>query len=233
MASKYINEDVNQLTVKELKAGIQSLAKVANQRLRQLEKSGVAKSSPAYNYVERLFYDNERSKSESVRRNTFLTTTAKGEMKFQTAVSKMKQSDLRKEFTKLQDFLSAKTSTVSGTKTNITDNMKKYKEKVKEDYGVDLDEEEIGSFFDDALFKHFQIIYGSDELNGLMASASAHKLSSEEVNLILKESGFTRDTSFENAPPLSNYVGSMQNWKERSFEGAESDGESIFDTDGL
>ena len=48
MASKYLNENVNSLTEKELKAGIQSLAKVANQRLRQLEKSNKATSSPAY-----------------------------------------------------------------------------------------------------------------------------------------------------------------------------------------
>lgn len=233
MASKYINEDVNQLTVSDLKAGIQSLAKTANQRLRQLEKSGVSKSSPAYKYVERLFYDMERSKTESVKRNAFLTTTARGEIKFKTATSKMKQSELRTEFTKLQDFLSAKTSTVTGTKTNITDNMKKYKEKVKADYGVDLDDAEIGSFFDDALFKNFQIIYGSDELNALMASASAHKLTSAEVKLILKESGFSMSTTFENTPPLSIYEDYMQKWKEKNFEGAESDGESIFDTDGL
>lgn len=233
MASKYINEDVNQLTTKELKAGIQSLAKTANQRLRQLEKSGVAKSSPAYKYVERLFYDMERSKTESVKRNTFLTTTKNGNIKFVTALSKKKQSELRTEFTKLQDFLTAKTSTVTGTKTNITDNMKKYKEKVKADYGVDLDENEIGSFFDDALFKQYQIIYGSDELNALMAAASARKLTSSEVKIILRASGFTMNTAFENAPPLSIYEDNMQKWKEKTFEGAESDGESIFDTDGL
>lgn len=229
MASKYLNENVNTLTEKELKAGIQSLAKVANQRLRQLEKSNKATSSPAYKYIERLAFDASKTKSTSTDKYSFIGETKWGEIKFNTATTKMSQSQLRQEFSFLQRFLNTKTSTVSGVKKNIEKGYEKFKEQYEKATGSSLGEGMI-ELWGDSLFKHFSEIYGSDEAENLMQQIDSSDLSNSEVHEILRKSGFSLNSGYDEVP-LSTIYENFDSWAESGL--SDSDGQSIETEDDL
>ena len=229
MASKYLNENVNILTEKELKAGIQSLAKVANQRLRQLEKSNKAASSPAYKYIERMAFDASKTKGTGADKYSFIGETKWGEMKFNTATAKMNQSQLRQEFSFLQRFLNTKTSTVSGVKKNIEKGYEKFKEQYEKATGGTLGEGTI-ELWGDALFKHFSEIYGSDEAENFMQQIDSANLSISEVHEILRKSGFTLNTGYDELP-LSTIYDNFDSWVKSGV--SDSDGQSIDTEDDL
>lgn len=229
MASKYINENVNTLSEKELKAGIQSLAKVANQRLRQLEKSNKASSSPAYKYIERLAFDESKTKGTGAAKYSFIGETKWGEIKFNTATTKMNQSQLRQEFSFLQRFLNTKTSTVSGVKKNIEKGYEKFKEQYEKATGSTLGEGSI-ELWGDALFKHFSEIYGSDEAENLMQQIDSSDLSNSEVHEILRKSGFSLNSGYDELP-LSTIYDNFDSWVESGL--SDSDGQSIDTEDNL
>ena len=229
MASKYLNEHVNSLTEKELKAGIQSLAKVANQRLRQLEKSNKATSSPAYKYIERLAFDASKTKGTGTVKYSFIGETKWGEIKFNTATTKMSQSQLREEFSFLQRFLNTKTSTVSGVKKNIEKSYEKFKEQYEKATGTTLGDSSI-ELWGDALFKHFSEIYGSDEAENFMQQIDANDLSRSEVHDILRKSGFSLNTGYDEIP-LSTIYDNFDSWAESGL--SDSDGQSIDTEDDL
>ena len=224
MASKYLNESVNSLTEKELKAGIQSLAKVANQRLRQLEKSNKATSSPAYKYIERLAFDASKTKGTGAAdKYSFIGETKWGEIKFNTATAKMNQSQLRQEFSFLQRFLNTKTSTVTGVKKNIEKGYEKFKEQYEKATGSTLGEGSI-ELWGDALFKHFAEIYGSDEAENLMQQIDSANLSISEVHEILRKSGFSLNRGYDDIP-LSTIYDNFDSWVKSGV--TDSDGQSI------
>ena len=229
MASKYLNENVNSLTEKELKVGIQSLAKVANQRLRQLEKSNKATSSPAYKYIERLAFDASKTKGTGSDKYSFIGETKWGEIKFNTATTKMNQSQLRQEFSFLQRFLNTKTSTVTGVKKNIEKGYEKFKEQYEKATGSTLGEGSI-ELWGDALFKHFSDIYGSDEAENLMQQIDSANLSNSEVYDILRKSGFSLNTGYDEIP-LSTIYDNFDSWTESGL--SDSDGQSIDTEDDL
>ena len=229
MASKYLNENVNNLTEKELKAGIQSLAKVANQRLRQLEKSNKATSSPAYKYIERLAFDATKTKGTGADKYAFIGETKWGEIKFNTATTKMNQSQLRQEFSFLQRFLNTKTSTVTGVKKNIEKGYEKFKEQYEKATGSTLGEGSI-ELWGDALFKHFAEIYGSDEAENFMQQIDSSNLSISEVHEILRKSGFSLNTGYDEIP-LSTIYDNFDSWVKSGV--SDSDGQSIDTEDDL
>ena len=229
MASRYLNENVNTLTEKELKAGIQSLAKTANQRLRQLEKSNKATSSPAYKYIERLAFDASKTKGTGADKYSFIGETKWGKIKFNTATTKMSQSQLREEFSFLQRFLNTKTSTVTGVKKNIEKGYEKFKEQYEKATGSTLGEGSI-ELWGDALFKHFSEIYGSDEAENLMQKIDAENLSLSEVHVIFRKSGFSLNTGYDEVP-LSQTYDNFDSWVESGL--SDSDGQSIDTEDDL
>lgn len=229
MASKYLNESVNTLTEKELKAGIQSLAKVANQRLRQLEKSNKATSSPAYKYIERLAFDVSKTKGTDANKYSFIGETKWGEIKFNTATAKMSQSQLREEFSFIQRFLNAKTSTVTGVKKNIEKSYEKFKEQYEKQTGSQLNND-ISYLWSDALFKHFSEIYGSDEAENLMQQIDSSDLSNSEVREILRKSGFSLNSGYDEVP-LSTIYNNFDSWVKSAA--SDSDGQSIDTEDDL
>ena len=229
MASKYLNENVNNLTKKELKAGIQSLAKVANQRLRQLEKSNKATSSPAYKYIERMAFDASKTKGTGADKYSFIGETKWGEIKFNTATTKMNQSQLRQEFSFLQRFLNTKTSTVTGVKKNIEKGYEKFKEQYEKATGSTLGEGSI-ELWGDALFKHFSEIYGSDEAENFMQQIDSANLSNSEVHEILRKSGFSLNTGYDEIP-LSTIYDNFDSWVNSGV--SDSDGQSIDTEDDL
>ena len=67
-------------------AQLQSMVKRANQRLRQLEKSGISKSSVAYQKIQGQAYGND----------LFFSTTNKGQFKFNTNINKLSVKDFNK-----------------------------------------------------------------------------------------------------------------------------------------
>lgn len=223
MASKYLNENVNTLTEKELKAGIQSLAKVANQRLRQLEKSNKATSSPAYKYIERLAFDATKTKGTGADRYSFIGETKWGEIKFNTATTKMNQSQLRQEFSFLQRFLNTKTSTVTGVKKNIEKSLDKFKEQYEKQTGSPISNDVV-LLWSDSLFKHFSEIYGSDEAENVMQQIDSANLSISEVHEILRKSGFSLNTGYDEVP-LSQIYDNFDSWVKSGV--SDSDGQSI------
>ena len=229
MASRYLNENVNTLTEKELKAGIQSLAKVANQRLRQLEKSNKATSSPAYKYIERLAFDASKTKGTGSEKYSFIGETKWGEIKFNTATAKMNQSQLRQEFSFLQRFLNTKTSTVTGVKKNIEKSYEKFKEQYEKQTGRQLNND-ISYLWSDALFKHFSEIYGSDEAENFMQQIDSAGLSISEVHEILRKSGFSLNTGYDEVP-LSTIYDNFDSWVKSGA--SDSDGQSIDTEDDL
>ena len=229
MASKYLNENVNSLTEKELKAGIQSLAKVANQRLRQLEKSNKATSSPAYKYIERLAFDASKTKGTGADKYSFIGETKWGEIKINTATRKMNQSQLRQEFSFLQRFLNTKTSTITGVKKNIEKGYEKFKEQYEKATGSTLGEGSI-ELWGDALFKHFAEIYGSDEAENFMQQIDSPNLSISEVHEILQKSGFSLNTGYDEIP-LSTIYDNFDSWVKSGV--SDSDGQSIDTEDDL
>ena len=66
---------------------VKALTKRANQRLRQLEKSGVSQQSRAYRYVKRLVFDKQI--------NNIVDVTKKGEPKFKTSFSNLSNGGTR------------------------------------------------------------------------------------------------------------------------------------------
>lgn len=91
----------------ELKKEVATLAKRANQRLREIEKQGLTKASNAYRYIETLANDKKQ----------YTSTTKKGEIKFDTSLSKKSYNELSEEYAKLNTFLNeSKTSTIKGIK---------------------------------------------------------------------------------------------------------------------
>ena len=229
MASKYLIENVNTLTEKELKARIQSLAKTANQRLSQLEKSNKATSSLAYKYIERMAFDASKTQGTGADKYSFIGETKWGEMKFNTATTKMNQSQLRQEFSFLQRFLNTKTSTVTGVKKNIEKGYEKFKEQYEKATGSTLGEGSI-ELWGDALFKHFSEIYGSDEAENLMQQIDSANLSISEVREILRKSGFSLNTGYDEIP-LSTIYDNFDSWVKSGV--SDSDGQSIDTEDDL
>lgn len=103
----------------ELHKQIHTLAKRANQRLRELEKNHLDEVSPAYGAIERFKFDNRE----------FMRTTAKGEMAFKTAVTGRTEKELKKELKELQQFLNAQTSTKTGIEELHKKNYEKFMQK--------------------------------------------------------------------------------------------------------
>lgn len=97
------------MTKKELQKEVAKMAKRANTRLREIEKKELTKASVAYRYIE----------TESKDKQSYLSKTKKGEIKFDTSLSKKSYNELKEEYAKLNTFLNeSKTSTVRGVKNH-------------------------------------------------------------------------------------------------------------------
>lgn len=140
----------------ELKSQYDTLIKRANQRLRQLEKSGKENTS-AYSYIKDL-----QSKGRS-----YIVTDKHGNVKFRTDTSKLNPQQLSNEILQVERFLQAKTSTVKG----ITKLHQKAYKTFKQKYGLTKEKgfDENTFTFNDYLtlykvgiVKSFNDKYGSD-----------------------------------------------------------------------
>lgn len=101
--------DENQAYLKALQEEVEKKAKRANQRLRQLEKSGITESARAYQVTVRKAYDNVPG----------YVVTAKGNVAFDRRLKDKTVAQLESELEDLDRFLEAHTSIVKGYKKQL------------------------------------------------------------------------------------------------------------------
>ena len=142
---------------------VKALTKRANQRLRQLEKSGVSQQSRAYRYVKRLVFDKQI--------NNIVDVTKKGEPKFKTSFSNLSNRQLKQLLREVETFLQAKTSTVKNVKKAYENAYKTYSRL----YNDNLTFEEYSNLFDESSLEWYSKTYGSKELNKLVSEYGENK----------------------------------------------------------
>ena len=140
---------------------IKQYARVANQRLRNIEKNRLEKSSNAYKYVERLAYDKLNVTYNNQARPRFLTAKE---------IKKLSDKELKKYEKILTKFLEAKTSTVGGIKRKYEKSYNTYNER----YGK-IDFDTYTEMYDSLWLIKYQEQYGSQELRNLVAEFGTEK----------------------------------------------------------
>lgn len=127
---------------------IEKLVKKANQRLRQLEKDGLANSSEAYQYIMNTANKNLAGKTKVKQ----FAMTSSGQIKFRTDLATLKKQNknsYKALIKKVEGFLEAKTS----TRTGINEKNKQTYETFKNTTGYQ------GSFEDfDDLWKNMEFV---------------------------------------------------------------------------
>ena len=142
---------------------VKALTKRANQRLRQLEKSGVSQQSRAYRYVKRLVFDKQI--------NNIVDVNKKGEPKFKTSFSNLSNRQLKQLLREVETFLQSKTSTVKNVKKAYEKAYKTYSSL----YNDNLTFKEYSNLFDESSLEWYSKIYGSMELNKLVSENGVNK----------------------------------------------------------
>lgn len=142
---------------KEQQQRLRNDIKRANQRLRQIEKSGYT-NSPSYRYIlSKAFYKDPN-----------ISFTKHGEVKFTTNLRNMSQEQTDELTTMVKRFLSKQTSTVSGTKLMMTHVFEGYNNKL-ESIGLDpIEDKDFLYVWDSAQAKALKEMYGSEQANVLI-----------------------------------------------------------------
>lgn len=144
--------------------------KRANRRLRDLERSGFDNSSNAYRYVKTLAYDD--------RGVTSFTST--GKIKFRTDTKKMSEKELKRQLSYLDNFLTAKTSTVGGVKRKYKDAYETFKRDTT--LAKDISYTEFIDMYNYQALVDYQKVYGSMAMQELVSESGI-----EKANVIAKE----------------------------------------------
>lgn len=185
---------VSEMTEGQLKEYIHTVGKAANQRLRELEKRGLQKSSAAYRYIEKLGFDKDYATSK----------TGAGELKFNLRVRGRNFSELRHMVSTIDKFMEAKSSTVGGVKDIYRQAAETY---AKEHEGKEFGDAESYKNFTEAmsntLFRHFEAMYGSQIALRIANQAEAGGLSETDIEEALAAAGFTEGTTREGLPTVS------------------------------
>ena len=153
--------------LEELRNEVETKAKRANQRLRQLEKSGIDESSRAYQVTARNVYDGLPG---------YVTTRA-GNIAFDRRLKNKTIEDLEKELKELDKFLdpgTIHTSTVRGYKESLRKSFEGYKRSTGDK---------------DITFSEYQQMFG-DEQNrnfGYMNVRAMQKVPGATQKLVQKE----------------------------------------------
>ena len=136
-------------------------AKIANQRLQNIEKNKLEKSSNAYKYVERLAYDKLNVTYNNQGRPRFLTAKE---------IKKLSDRELKKYEKTLTNFFDAKTSTVGGIKRKYDKSYNTYIGR----YGY-IDYDKYTEMYESTWLVKYQEQYGSQELRNLVAEFGVEK----------------------------------------------------------
>lgn len=187
----------------ELKKYVKSMGKTANQRLRELEKQDLARSSRAYSYIESLEFDKDRK--------AFLSQTGKGEIKFRTATRGVSLESLELEARTIESFIQARTSTTSGVRHVTTEAYEAYKEQYPDKTPSFQDFSEI---YTKSLIQNMLSIYGSDKVLQVQEIAGSD-ITAEEISKVLEEIGLTEQTKEKdkNKPKWKDIVEAFEEFK--------------------
>ena len=191
-----IDSRFRDMSQRELTDYIHKMGKVANTRLRELEKTKhekIYESSSAYRYVEK------QARFEREQGQTFVYGVAKdGSFKFNTSTRNVDIRSLQERATQISRFLSARSSTVTGTKAIYEQSYKTYKES-NPDYEGSFSEWAEG--FSYAILNNYREQYGSKEYEKLMLKAKAYNMSNDEIANMLYDVGFREDTDYYKENP--------------------------------
>ena len=188
----------------DIAADVATMAKRANQRLRELEKHGLTEASHAYRYVERLAFDADTATAHD----------KKGRVKWSTNTRGKTYQQLQHEKAELERFLyEAKTSTVKGTKAQFEKGYQTYEQKAKEAGRRPTSRSEYGDIWRMRNIKKIQEMYGSEEAVRIIERALSRGLTIDEI-----------DKQLDNIPPdmtiweLEEMLGG-QPWHHSEFYG--------------
>ena len=190
-----IDSRFRDMSQRELTDYIHKMGKVANTRLRELEKTkhdSIYKSSSAYRYVEK------QARIEREQGQTFVYGVAKdGSFKFNTSTRNVDIRSLQERATQISRFLSARSSTVTGTKAIYKESFQTYKDST----GYEGSFAEWSETFSNAIIKNFREQYGTDNVNALMEKGRKYKMSTDEIANLLYDVGFREDTDYYTENP--------------------------------
>ena len=190
-----IDSRFRDMSQREMTDYIHKMGKVANTRLRELEKTkhgSIYKSSSAYRYVEK------QARIEREQGQTFVYGVTKdGSFKFNTSTRNVDIRSLQERATQISRFLSARSSTVTGTKSIYRDAFRTYQNST----GYEGSFAEWSETFSNAIIKNFHEQYGTDNVNALMEKGRKYKMSSDEIANLLYDVGFREDTDFYKENP--------------------------------
>ena len=201
------------MSQRELTDYIHQMGKVANTRLRELEKTKhkkIYKSSSAYRYVEK------QARIEREQGQTYVYSVARdGSFKFNTSTRNVDIRSLQERATQISRFLSARSSTVTGTKAIYEQSYKTYKENNPNYEGTFSEWAEGFSY---AILNNFREQYGSKEYEKLMLKAHAYNMSNDEIANMLYDVGFREDTDYYKVNPdrpvsLSDIYDKMEEYR--------------------
>ena len=183
------------MSQRELTDYIHKMGKVANTRLRELEKTkhgAIYKSSSAYRYVEK------QARIEREQGQTFVYGVAKdGSFKFNTSTRNVDIRSLQERATQISRFLSARSSTVTGTKAIYKESFETYKDNT----GYEGSFADWSESFSNAIIKNFREQYGTDNVNALMEKGRKYKMTTDEIANLLYDVGFREDTDYYTENP--------------------------------
>ena len=183
------------MSQRELTDYIHKMGKAANTRLRELEKTkhgAIYKSSSAYRYVEK------QARIEREQGQTCVYGVAKdGSFKFNTSTRNVDIRSLQERASQISRFLSARSSTVTGTKAIYKESFQTY----KDSSGYEGSFSEWSETFSNAIIKNFREQYGTDNVNALMEKGRKYKMTTDEIANLLYDVGFREDTDYYKENP--------------------------------
>lgn len=136
-----------------LRNELSSLTRTANNRLRSLEREGLARSSNAYRWVRDMAYDEA----------DYLTYTTTGKPKFRRDVSNMSEQEIKEAIKNARNFLEAKTSTPTRTHAKYDKAWTSYNERMQRQGRKQLTFEEYTELHEEAVFTKYLSRYSSKE----------------------------------------------------------------------
>lgn len=205
---------VSNMNETQLKTYIHTVGKAANQRLRELEKQGLERTSAAYRYIEKLGFDKDYATS----------VTGAGQLKFNLRVRGRSINELRHMVSTIDKFMDAKSSTTGGVKSIYADAYKTF----EKNFGNKMNFNEFAESMSYTLLRHFERIYGSTTAIYIIEKGHAGGLSDFEITQALEQAGFTLSSTKEDAPTLGAIVSSLESFIANK-KGFENDGKGIFD----
>lgn len=129
------------------------ISRQANNRLRLLERKGLAKSSNAYRWAKNQFE----------LENKFFSLTSTGKVKFDRDFKSMTKTDLVDYINTVENFMQSKTSTVRGAQKKYEKAYKSFEKFLENQDFKNMTFDEYMDFWEDTIIKNYFKKYGSQE----------------------------------------------------------------------